>query len=338
MDSIVNTFRQVISISNANSNGRKKSSFIESDIPVNIKDVVAYNEKYLGGGDYIDKDIASMAIKLTRAKMYTWSNINIYIMGASVGEIDRHYESVCYITEKYTRFVKAFYNIKNVNREPVTILIYLTNAKKRFPTDGSILTPKHINSGFTIPSNNLVVVYRKEELNKVLLHELTHLYDVDKGPIEKSVTEDVHRYFNMDPSIRLLLNESLTEFFAAIMNILFASVEPFDNLDEKVVYKLLEKERVFMDIQAKRVIAYTQLCVKNDVQKYREATNVIAYYVVKGAMFNQYSKYIEDYKTFEKPIFNKCILHDVRMYSALNCFRMKKKVITGSLKMTSVKS
>lgn len=333
MESIVNTFRQVIDI-NVNSNtSKKKNHFTESGKPINIKDIVFYNEKYLSGGDYIDEDIASMAIKLTKAKLYTLGNINIYIMGSSVGEIDRHCNIVCYITEKYTQFVKALYNVSV--RDPVTILIYLTTAKKRFPTDGSILTPKHINSGFTIPSDNIVVVYRKEELNKVLLHELTHLYNVDKGPIERSVTDEIHRYFNMDPSIRLLLNESLTEFFAAVMNILFASS---GNLDEKTVFKLLDKEKMFIDIQAKRVIAYTQLCVKNDAQKYREATNVIAYYIVKGAMFNQYSKYIEDYKTLDKPIFNKSIVNDVRVYSALNCYTMKKKTITGSLKMTSVRS
>ena len=57
------------------------------------------------------------------------------------------------------------------NQNPIDIYIFPGKEKKKFGSN-FILSPKEINSGYT--DNKRIVIYRNEERNKVLLHELIH--------------------------------------------------------------------------------------------------------------------------------------------------------------------
>lgn len=55
--------------------------------------------------------------------------------------------------------------------------------QKRLPTRaGSPIEPEHVNGGVTWKQHGLVIVYRQEEWEKVLLHELLHFYEFDYHP------------------------------------------------------------------------------------------------------------------------------------------------------------
>ena len=47
------------------------------------------------------------------------------------------------------------------------------------PRKKRILEPIHVNSGVSIPSSSACVVYRQEEMCKVILHELLHIWNFD---------------------------------------------------------------------------------------------------------------------------------------------------------------
>ena len=61
----------------------------------------------------------------------------------------------------------------------------ITKGIKLSPEDQEILTrflgPKHINTGYTIPSERNITIYRTEELHKITIHELIHALGIDRG-------------------------------------------------------------------------------------------------------------------------------------------------------------
>lgn len=61
-------------------------------------------------------------------------------------------------------------------------VVYIDHPARRwFPrTKGAAIGPEHINGGVTWPARSLVLVCRREDAGKVLVHELLHLFDA--GP------------------------------------------------------------------------------------------------------------------------------------------------------------
>ena len=74
-------------------------------------------------------------------------------------------------------------------------IVWFANPTPRmFPEDGSAPTPAHLNGGYTYPCRpDTVVIYRKEEATRVLIHELLHAACTDNmadsEPIREALTE-----------------------------------------------------------------------------------------------------------------------------------------------------
>lgn len=67
------------------------------------------------------------------------------------------------------------------------IFWFPSSSKRVMPDPGSPLTPGHVNGGYTIPCTaRSVVIYRKEDAERVLIHELQHASCLDnmKDPVE----------------------------------------------------------------------------------------------------------------------------------------------------------
>lgn len=69
------------------------------------------------------------------------------------------------------------------NKYPLYINLFLTNERKQL-TDKNIIGPHQVNSGATTTyldgnENGKIFIWRKEELQKVLIHELLHAFRMD---------------------------------------------------------------------------------------------------------------------------------------------------------------
>lgn len=66
------------------------------------------------------------------------------------------------------------------------VVIYASPELRTFPPEGTAVEAEHINGGYSfLCQQSLVVVYRFEELTRVLLHELLHTACFDNGkPVE----------------------------------------------------------------------------------------------------------------------------------------------------------
>ena len=72
-------------------------------------------------------------------------------------------------------------------QSPLSLYVWTTPWKKRFPSDTTVLLPDHINSGSctTYKNEKEICIWRTQEYPKVLLHELLHAFNVNQvTPIE----------------------------------------------------------------------------------------------------------------------------------------------------------
>ena len=194
----------------------------------------------------------------------------------------------------------------------------MTDFKKRFPTEkGQPLDAEHANTGLSYHcvKNNDVIVYRKEEWFKVLIHELFHALGLSfvETDMEDSVNAGMqrvlHRTYAISHHVRIY--EAYCEIWARILNVVFYCF--MDDDANPIVPIQIQKNEVITDLQLQvfmecvmdglhenaefaeeqytKLLRYTGLShaimsnptEKNRsivAEKYRENTNIFAYYVL----------------------------------------------------------
>jgi len=167
-----------------------------------------------------------------------------------------------------------------------------TPFKKQFNNE-KVINPDMVNSGFSLISDYLgskIYVFRKEELEKVLFHELIHVlgvtskikYSFDNSSIIKFVKHKINYNEN-----QILLDETFTDFLAIIFYIIYHSLVL--NNPTKIKFILDDLTEYIIDRGS-----YLYYKYKNN---WNETTNGLAYYVLKAILFNDiefYGNYIFD--------------------------------------------
>ncbi len=192
------------------------------------------------------------------------------------------------------------------------IFIYMTSLKKKLPTGESIvvLNENNVNTAFTstCPVVSEIIIYRKEEWFKVLMHESMHNFALDFSDMNMTVChQKILDIFPVDSDVNLY--EAYTEIWAEIMNALFCS---FSGLkDKSKVEEFLSNSEFFLNFErnysffqmAKALnymgLKYKDLYSKNSVSElarkklYREKSNVLSYYIIKTVMLNTYPDFLQ---------------------------------------------
>jgi hypothetical protein len=188
------------------------------------------------------------------------------------------------------------------------IYVYLTDFKKRFPTrKGATLDAEHVNTGMSYhcAKDNDVVVYRREEWFKVLIHELFHAMglsfidgDMSAG-VDAAMQAVLQKMYAISHPVRVY--ETYCEIWARVLNTMFACFIAHDHDENSTPLQLqvfmecvmerLHADAKFAHTQCGKLLKYMDLT--HDVlgnptpdnralvaKKYRENTNVFAYYVL----------------------------------------------------------
>jgi len=160
---------------------------------------------------------------------YTFSlfnrEINIYFVV--------EHSSPEYHIEIYNEYVETIlkwlyivneYSSKTCSKK-INIFMYLTSLTKKLPTSNiTILDENHVNTAFTYtcPVDSEIVVFRKEEWFKVLMHETFHNFALDFSDMNTSeCTTHMLSIFKVNSDVNLY--EAYTEFWAEIMNAVFCT-------------------------------------------------------------------------------------------------------------------
>ena len=164
---------------------------------------------------FLTEKVKSKINKLNNLKKisYNFKNtnvlLNLYFNKISKKKIN---ELINIINFSITTFDKL-----NNHRNNIKLDIYYCNFKKFIKINNkNQLIPDNINSGFTTffaeKDDDYSVIYRQEEINKVIIHELIHLYRFHNFKIQNPKINEL-----IKTKIKLDIYETYTETFATIL-------------------------------------------------------------------------------------------------------------------------
>jgi hypothetical protein len=191
-----------------------------------------------------------------------------------------------------------------------TTFFYFTKLEKKVPESNiEVIDQIHVNTGFTTtcPINSEIVIFREEEWFKVFIHETFHNFALDFSDMNNTIcNQTILNIFNVNSEVNLY--ESYTEFWAEIMNALFCSFLSLKNKEDKEEFLTnsefyINFERNYSFFQMVKALnfmglKYQDLYYKTQHSKimrntfYKENTNVLAYYVIKTILLNNYQSFL----------------------------------------------
>ena len=202
----------------------------------------------------------------------------------------------------------------------LTIFLYSTSLEKHLPPSNLyILDENNANTAFTrtCPKNSEIVIYRKEEWFKVLIHETFHNFGLDFSDMDtKDCTNHILQLFPVKSEVNLY--ESYTEFWAEIMNACFCSFFLLKNKTNKNEFLstceiIIHFERLYSFFQLVKTLRFMSLTYNNLFENtveshilretmYKEKTNILSYYIIKTILLNNYNGFL-----------NWCKIHNISL-------------------------
>ena len=190
----------------------------------------------------------------------------------------------------------------------LNIYVYLTDFKKVLPDNNiHVIDAININSGLSdvCRKSGEIVIYRKEEWFKVLIHETFHNFGLDFAAMDIGILKTkIRKLFPVKS--QMLVFECYTELWAEIINCLFCSYTLIDNKTDKDSLFLyfnfiLEFERIFSLFQMIKFLNFMGLTYhdilhssKSDIayHLYKEKTHVFPYFILKAILMNNVKSFI----------------------------------------------
>jgi len=237
----------------------------------------------------------------------------------------------------------------------IKIYLYMTSLEKQLPSSNIyILDENNVNTAFTTtcPKDSEIVIFRKEEWFKVLIHETFHNFGLDFSMMNNNqINNCILNIFNVNSQVNAY--EAYTEFWAEIINALFCSffslknkqnyeeylsnAEFYINFERTFSFFQLVKTLKFMGLTYKDLYSKTEQSKINRENLYKEKTNVLSYYVLKTILINNFQGFLNWCKTnnFSLLNFNKTLrnLNDLCRFFEKN---YKTKSMLEAVKETEI--
>jgi hypothetical protein len=203
--------------------------------------------------------------------------------------------------QKLTYYLKMILYICSIQtNQPTTpttytFKLYITDFQKKEPI--LEVEPTHINSGFTV-NHKTIVIFRKEELYKVFIHECFHMFCLDFSNISGvNYTQMFNTMFKIKSDF--LLFESFCEYWARTLNASIVAFHSKNNIsfkDFQFLFQLnINIERCFSLLQMNHFLetmntTYEEILDGRAMTKYREKTNGFCYYCLTGILFYNFEE------------------------------------------------
>lgn len=186
----------------------------------------------------------------------------------------------------------------------LTIDIYMTPFRRELPSKiNEPIGPLNVNGGFTLACvrDGSITIYRQQEWFKVLIHEAMHSFCFDFATQDQnSLNKKLKSIFPIDSKFNIF--ETYSEMWAELINIAFVAFElnkmknpRIENFIHYFEY-LMSMERYFCFFQAYKILnhyglSYTDILKSGN--KYKEESNVFAYYINKCILYLDYNQFIK---------------------------------------------
>jgi len=275
---------------------------------------------------------------------YHYENKNLNITIFSENNID------AILLDDIHNIINFINSIFNHNKE-IILIIFLTPYKKEMSGNFS---PHEINTGST--NRISIILWREEELIKVLIHELIHFLHLDLND-DSIISKKLKNKVNIDESSDIRPNEAYTELIAIILHSFYITLKQKSKFDIKYFNYIIEIETKWSIYQCAKIInnvgcfnKFEDLLNKDLNCKILQYTSIFSYFIIKTSMLYNLNNFfvflqdinqssfnfndsIENYNKFYKFII-KC-LSDTKFNNIINNIMEKtKNYIILSMKMS----
>jgi hypothetical protein len=163
-----------------------------------------------------------------------------------------------------------------------------------------VIKAKNVNSGATIhnPLEETVelFVWRKEEFEKVLVHEMIHTLRLDFFDYPGKLKQDFYKMFNIPNQTEIRLGEAYVETWALILNTIFLVIPGKLKYNSKLqkFFEYFIWELQYSLFQCVKILSYFKFecfskCDDSLINflnegKFQQETSVFSYYIIKTGL------------------------------------------------------
>lgn len=237
---------------------------------------------------FISNDLYQKIVKNLKFKnYYTWHKRKFTIY--SKGKIN-----ISYI-KKLDRICN-FFDSAIGKEKTYKIDLYISGEKKSLCEKYPVPNKDNINSGANIIERGKIVIYREEEWEKIVVHELIHYVNWHIFTIREHM---LYPFKDINTSSRISPNEGYTEYFALILYYYIKG----HNLNAS-----LTMETAWGFIQSAKILKYKGFETYNSLysgKMYSQDSFLLSYFILKTYFLynNRYQKCLklsenDDYKCF----------------------------------------
>jgi hypothetical protein len=211
---------------------------------------------------------------------------------------------ICYETSNlnitsYSNFVFLILYLLTIHEQNkcskfLSIKIYLTPFLKTSPSPintTTILNKYEVNTGYSnigCNTQSSIVIYRKEEWAKVLIHELFHNLNLDFAILDiPHINRMLQKKFKL--TINFDVNECYAEIWGRLLLTFFESFNRSSTKNQFVMNfnKLIVREIHFSLLQATKI---WHIIEQSD--NYNEKTNTFVYYILTSGLIHNYANFV----------------------------------------------
>lgn len=228
------------------------------------------------------KNTLNLYNKCKKLTVYCESNniINVFIITKNKSIKKAFVDHLCIYAYTAVNVLSQETRNRNIN-----VIFLNSNISKKLPVSKCTLGPEHVNTGFAYINHNSpinIVIYRREEFFKTLIHELVHYYNYHPMSTSNLIDSLIFNVFPLVGTNKILFTEAYTECIANRLNVLLIHYL-FD--DTTSLKKKIKIEDMFSVLQARKILDFNKIQDVNDIKfGYNENTNVFAYYILKSAL------------------------------------------------------
>jgi len=179
------------------------------------------------------------------------------------------------------------------NQNKINLRMILSKQKKSLYSNYDILGPINVNSGSTNLHGEFINIWRFEEFEKVMIHEIQHYYGCDFHSSNTNyflVKNVINEYFDIKGDDKV--NESYNEVMAHIISMIY-----FSKIYKLKLEDVFHSELYFLLFQTAKIIDFFGGNEYNSILKttpnhikFNQRTSVLSYYLIK-TLFMFYISY-----------------------------------------------
>jgi len=205
----------------------------------------------------------------------------------NIDNIDEYINNIIHII-KIIKNINDKYRISDVKK--YNIIIFLGNQKKYLFAD--MITQMNMNSGSSL-LGEYITLWRKEEYEKVLIHELCHYIGIDHSIFTNDNIRQINNYFHINGVNHI--NESYNESIAAIINMCWKCFKLNNLYNFKInLQSIFNYELKFLLFQTAKYIDFFNGNCGDDLFNINilQNTSGLSYIVLKMILFYNINDFI----------------------------------------------